>query len=99
MAYLLIDPGETLDYSFDWSEFLDEGGSPSDAIVTSSWAVTPQAGSPPAPTLSGQANNLRATSVFVSDATLGAIYQLTNTIATAAGRTAERSITLRCENR
>jgi hypothetical protein len=42
---------------------------------------------------------VNSTTVFVSNAVYGQVYQLTNRIVTAAGRTAERSITLQCEHR
>ncbi len=99
MAYLLIDPQETLDYTCDWGPFLDEGGSPSDVIATSSWSVAPQIGSPQAPDLSDSTNTARTATIKVTNATLGQIYRLSNRITTNQGRTAERSITLRCENR
>ena len=94
MPYLLIDPDETLDYSCDWAAFLDDAGSPADAIQTSTWSVTPAG-----PTLSGEAITGAVATVFVSGAALGEIYRLTNRIATLQGRTAERSMSLRCENR
>lgn len=99
MPYLLIDPDEKLDYTCDWSAFLDDGGSPSDTISTSSWAITPQEASPVAPTLSGETNTVNTTTVFVSGAVYGQVYLLTNRIVTGQGRTAERSITLQCEHR
>ncbi len=99
MPYLPIDPGETLDYTCDWSAFLDDGGSPSDSIATSSWTITPQEASPVIPTLAGEINTVNTATVFVSNAVYGQVYQLTNRIVTAGGRTAERSITLQCEHR
>ncbi|MFQ6016770.1 MAG: hypothetical protein ACE5KF_01115 [Kiloniellaceae bacterium] len=99
MPYLLIDPAETLDYTCDWSAFLDDGGSPSDTISTSSWRITPQTGSPQAPDLSGATNTTSTATIKVTGAALGQVYLLSNKIVTAQGLTAERSITLRCENR
>lgn len=100
MPYLLIDPQETLDYTFDWSSFLDDTGSPSDTIGSSSWAISPQeAGSPSEPVLASESNTTITATVFVSNCAAGGIYQLTNAVVTAQGRTAERSITLRCEQR
>ncbi len=99
MPYLPIDPGETLDYSCDWSAFLDDGGSPSDTIATSSWTITPLEASPVIPTLASESNTVNTTTVFVSNAVYGQVYQLTNRIVTAQGRTAERSIACRCEQR
>ena len=97
MPYRLIDPDEKLDYSCDWSTFLDDGGSPSDTITTSTWSIT-DAGSP-VPTLSGETNTTNSATVFVKGCTLFEVYRLSNKIVTAQGRTAERTITLRCAQR
>jgi hypothetical protein len=99
MPYVLIDPGETLDYTFDWSTWLDDGASPTDTIATSSWSVVPQQASPLAPTLSGERQTASSATVFVTSALYGQVYRLTNRIVTAQGRTAERSVTLQCEHR
>ena len=100
MPYKLIDPDEKLDYPFDWGAFVDDGGSPSDTITTSTWTITPQTGSPQAPELSGaDIPTVDTTVIFVREAIYGQVYQLTNRIVTAQGRTAERSITLQCEHR
>ncbi len=101
MAYLLIDPGETLDYTFDFGPFLDEGGSPSDTIVADSpvLTITPQSGSPQSPDLSGVTNTVSTVTVFVTNATVGERYHLTCTVVTAQGRTAQRSLTIKCEQR
>ena len=97
MPYLLIDPDEKLDYTCDWTTFLDDGGSPSDTISTSTWSIT-DAGSP-APTLSGGTESDGVATIFVEGCTLGEVYRLSNKIVTVQGRTAERTITLRCEQR
>lgn len=99
MPYLLIDPDEVLDYTCDWGPFVDDGGSPSDTITTSTWTITPQPGSPQLPDLSSSSNTVDTTTIFVTGAVYGQVYQLTNKIVTAQGRTAERSITLQCEHR
>ncbi len=94
MPYRLIDPDETLDYSCDWTDFLEDAGSPTDAVQTSTWSVTPSG-----PTLSGERLDGKTASVFASGAVLGRVYRLSNRVVTLQGRTAERSVTLRCENR
>ncbi len=94
MPYRLIDPDETLDYSCDWTDFLEDAGSPTDAIQISTWSVTPSG-----PTLSGERLDGNLASVFASGAVLGRVYRLSNRVVTLQGRTAERSVTLRCENR
>ncbi len=98
--YLLIDPQETLDYTFDWGPFMDESGSPSDTILSSAWAITPaNAGSPSEPVLSGDTKTADTTTTLVANCAVGQVYRLTNTVVTAQGRTAERTLTLRCEQR
>ena len=96
----LIDPNEVLDYTCDWSTFLDDGGSPSDTIDTSAWEITPiDDGSPTSPVLTSQTNTTNSTTVFGSNAVYGQVYRLTNRIVTSSGRTADRSWTLQCEHR
>ena len=99
MPYRIIDPGEDLDYTCDWGEFLDDGGSPSDTISQSSWSIDPDPGGSPAPQLHDSSYTVSTTTIWVSGAELGMIYLLTNTIVTTEGRTAQRSLTLRCEQR
>jgi hypothetical protein len=94
MPYRLIDPDETLDYACDWAAFLAEAGSPNDTIQSSAWAVDPTG-----PALSGASVNGATARTFISGATAGQVYRLTNSITTAMARVAERSWTLRCENR
>ncbi len=100
MPYVLIDPQEKLDYTCDWSTFLDDGGSPSDTISASSWEIAPlNAGSPTEPVLSGEISTTNSTTVFVANCRAGEIYHLSNRVETAAGRIAERSVILRCDHR
>lgn len=93
MAYKLIDPQEVLDYGIEWSGFLAEV-EPADSISLSTWSITPAG-----PVLSSDSVTGDVARVFVAGAAKGALYQLSNWITTSQGRTAERSITLRCENR
>ena len=93
MAYKLIDPQEVLDYGIDWTGFLAEV-QPADSITLSSWSITPAG-----PVLFSDSVTGDVSRVFVAGASNGTLYQLTNRITTSQGRTAERSITLRCENR
>ncbi len=99
MPYQLIDPNEILDYTCDWSPWLDDGGSPSDTIDTSTWSIAPTDGSPAGPSLSSETNTTNTATVFITGAEFGSIYRLQNKIVTASGRTAERTITLQCEHR
>lgn len=75
------DPDALLDYSIDWSLWLD-----GDTIQTSSWSV------PPPLVLSNQSHTDTMATVWVSGGTVGARYVITNHIVTAAGREDERSL-------
>lgn len=96
MPYRLQRAGEDLDWSFDWSDYLDDQGSPSDTISASTWLITPDAGSP-SPTLHDDATSGAVTSTFLRDLTRGEVYVLENIITTAAGRAGRKRITIRCE--
>ena len=99
MATQLIDPDEILDFALDWSSFLDGSGSPTDQITGSSWFVDPASGAPNLPQLNGGSFAPSSTAVFLSGCERGQIYLLTNRVDTVRGQTAERSITVRCEDR
>ncbi len=92
-CYRLIDPDEKLDFSIDWSDWLDSG-----VLITGTptWAI-----SPTGPTLSDQVDTTTVSTIFVNGATLGVVYLLSCKIVTDAvtAQTAERTITLRCEQR
>jgi hypothetical protein len=96
MPYVLHDLEATTDYSYDWSDYLDEAGSPSDTLSTSAWTIEPEnPGSPSEPILSGDQISGNIASVFVSNLLAGQIYRLSNRVVTAQGRTEIWSITLR----
>jgi hypothetical protein len=84
-------PGSIFDLSFDWDA--DSVLSASETISTSSWAVSPTGEM----TTSSPAidNDTKQTSVMVTAGNDRTTYRLTNTIATSAGRTHERMITVR----
>jgi len=69
-------PGETLDYSFDWSQALA-----GDTITGSSWALSDSS-------LVDDHDSFTSTSttVWLKGGTNNANYSLTNTITTAGGR-------------
>ena len=88
--FLLIDPSARVDYSVDWTDWMAAG----DAIATSAWEIAPSG-----PTLTGETVAGAATQVFVENCVAAGVYRLTNRITTNQGRTDERSIVLRCEER
>lgn len=82
------DPGATVDYSFDWAAWLTGD----EAITETSWRIEPAGAG--APTLSSAVAAGARRGIFVAGGTRGQRYQLTCTVETDAGRTAERSLTL-----
>lgn len=82
------DPDATLDYSIDWSKWLA-----GDTILTSEWSV------PTGLTQVNVSNTTTKATVWLSGGSAGQSYTVTNRIITAGGRTDERSIIIRVENR
>ncbi len=93
MTFRLIDPDEKLDFSIDFSSWLDSG---IEITGTPTWTIAPTG-----PTLADQSNTTTVATIFVSGATLGVVYLLSCKITTTASvaQTSERSTTLRCETR
>ena len=83
------DPDETLDFTIDWSDWLVD----SDTISSSAWDV------PVGITEVSKSNDTTTAWIFLSGGTDGAEYKLTNTIVTAGGRTAQRTIQILVDER
>ena len=81
-------PGANLDYSFDWSLWLELG----DTLVASSWAS-------PNLTLTNDQLTGNVTLVFAQGGVVGTSYPLVNTVTTANGLVDSRTIYLSCKNR
>ena len=86
MFFAEKDPDSVLDYSIDWSAWLD-----TDAISVSTWSVSPAGGSTALDVDSDSATTTVAT-VWLSGGDVGQDYIVTNHITTAAGREDDRSI-------
>lgn len=100
MPYVLIDPQDKLSYTFDWSSFLDDAGSPSDTVSSAIWTVTPQTtDSPTEPVLSTDTTTVTTTTVCISNCIAGQIYTLACKMTTGLGQVHEQTVTLRCEQR
>lgn len=88
------DPQAELDYSISWLDWLASG----ETISTSSWAaevgitIMSDAGHLPSKTDT-------TTTVWLTGGTIGARYNVINTITTSAGRKEERTITMMVGNR
>lgn len=90
MASYIKDSAAVLDYGFDWST---DGWLGVDTIATSTWTV------PAGLTSEATSNTTTTATVWLSGGTAGTVYQVTNRIVTAAGRTDERSFTVRVADR
>ena len=77
-------PGANLDYTIDWTDWLEVG----DTLATSIWTV--EAGV----TLGTVTFNTTTATAFISGGTLGENVRATNTITTANGLTDSRSFKL-----
>lgn len=82
------DPSAILDYSIDWSLWLN-----GDTIQSSSWTV------PQGLTKASETNNSTSATVWLSGGILGQTYTVTNRVTTTNGRTDERSILIKVEDR
>ena len=81
------DPDAVLDYSIDWSAWLD-----GDTISTSSWAIDEGDASL---VIDSDTKSTTATTVWLSGGTLGYEYLVRNRIVTNGGRTDDRSIAIK----
>jgi hypothetical protein len=78
------DPGEVLDYGFDWSKWLQAG----ENIISSNWVGDVGLA------ITGAGLESGLTFAFAGGGTIGQTLAMKNTIVTSAGRTAVRSIHL-----
>lgn len=84
------DPNAVLDYTVDWSAWL----SPlADTITTVTWVVSD------AMTVVSQSETTTVATVFLSGGVEGTTETVTCRVATAGGRTDDRSITLKIVSR
>lgn len=86
-AVRLQDSADVLEHTEDWSTFLG-----TDTIVSSSWTISPAG---PDITSAPDTHTASAATVWIAGAAFGKVYELRNTIVTAAPRTARRSFVLR----
>ena len=83
------DPDAVLDWVWDWNEWLDDG----ETIVTSTFLTSVGI------VVDSTSNTTKTATVWLSGGTAGQVYQVTNRITTNAGRTDDRSITIRVTER
>lgn len=82
------DPNAVLDYSIDWTRWLA-----GDQIAASEWII------PSGLTKMADSKTSTSATVWLSGGTAGQSYIVTNRMTTAAGRTEDRSFTIRVEER
>jgi hypothetical protein len=83
------DPDAVLDYIWDWADWL----APGETIVTSEFIVS--AGLD----LQSDGSSSNTATAWLAGGTQGTSYLVTNRITTSAGRTDDRSATIRVKNR
>ena len=86
------DPDSTIDFSIDWSETLAEV-SPADTISSSSWTADNGV------TVISDSNTTTTATVWVSGGTVRKYSELVNTVVTAGGRTHQRTIAVKIQQR
>lgn len=86
IASFTKDPDDVLDYSVDWTRWLD-----GDTVATSTWLASVPAGL--TPSNDDEADGV--TVVFLAGGTDGVDYKVANRITTAGGRTVEVTIQIR----
>ncbi len=89
MTVFAKDPASTVDYSFDWTNWLTAD----EVLSATSWFITPNDAQAPDLGVEISAGNTRG--IYISGGAAGQRYKLTCRATTSANRTAERSITIR----
>lgn len=82
------DPDEVLDYTFDWSTWLNGDTIASDTVTVDTGL-----------TKDSDSNDTDSVTVWLSGGTAGTAYKVSSKIVTAAGRTAERTIIITVRER
>ena len=92
-SWISKDPGATLQYSIDWSDWLPTG----DTIATSTFVQ--ESTHTANLTLSGVATANGVTSVVIAAGAAGNVYTIRNTVVTSANTTDVRRFRIQVENR
>lgn len=90
MAIFLKDPAATIDYAIDW----DAGYLAGQSIVASRWAVLPDGLA-----VAGDAIETGRTSATLAGGLPGLVYHVTNQVMLSDGRSDERTLVVRVEDR
>jgi hypothetical protein len=82
------DPGDILDYAFNWTSWLGA----SETISSSTWTATPTG-----ITIGSNTFTTTQSTVWLSGGVEGSVYYVKNQIVTNQGRTVDRTMTIRVE--
>lgn len=93
MAIFAKDPAALVDYGVDWSAGYLTG----QTITASNWAVTP--GGNGSISIEAQSIGPARTSATLGGGQAGCVYRVTNRIGTSDGRSDERTLVIRVEDR
>lgn len=96
MALYTKDPNSVLDYKVDWNGAAADGGpwlAAGETIASSNFTV------PAGITKDSQSNTTTTATVWLSGGTVGNEYAVVNRITTNQGRTDDRTITIRVQER
>lgn len=93
MSLYLKDPGARIDYAIDWGEAYLDG----QIIAASAWRVEPEEDDGAIVEVSSF--DPRRTAATVSGGVPGHVYRIGNRVTLSDGRSDERSLTLRVEER
>jgi hypothetical protein len=85
----LKDPDAVLDWRWDWSDWLADGETITASVMTVSAGLVKNS----------DTYSATSATVWLSGGTPGTPYSVANRITTSAGRTDERTITIRVTNR
>jgi hypothetical protein len=92
MSFYLKDPQSRVDYRIDWGGYLD-----GQVVAASAWTVTPTETGGLG--VDGSTFDLERTSATLTGGLPGHVYSATNRVTLSDGRSDQRSITLRVEER
>jgi hypothetical protein len=93
VAIFLKDPAATLDYAVDWQAVYLDG----QTIIQSQWRVAPDTVDGMTVTHAGQVGG--RTVVTLAGGQRGTLYRITNRVTLSDGRSDERSLDVRVEDR
>lgn len=93
MSFYLKDPQSRVDYAIDWAPGYLDG----QTIATSSWTVVPV--EPGGIAVDEASVDLTRAAVTLSGGVAGHVYSVSNRVTLSDGRSDDRSITLRVEQR